>query len=417
MRVCFLNPHGYVEKHPPLGKTDTGGQTVYELELAKALGRQGIKVDIITRKFEKRSVIEEISSNVRIIRVPAGGENFVVKEKMYELIPEFVRNFMGYIEKNRIHYDLIHSHYWDGGFAGIKLAKKLKIPHVFTPHSMGKWKMFDMRVDEAPPQNLRKMYRYQVRIAAEQKIIDKSNVVLMISETQRIKLLQYYLIDFEKIQVIYPGVDTRVFNPIKSENSSGNGMTKKNRILLVSRFVPAKGIDRALDIFSAVVKKIDCTMYIATSNKNENPSDEERQTQEKINEIVEKNHLQDKVRFLGFVSDRRLLSEYYKKADVFLLPSRFEPFGLTTLEAMACGAVTMVSRVAGSRELIIDGVNGFIVDMHERGKTAKQIVSILNDKKLKKRISENGVMTVQKHYSWDIISKKISNLYATLIIK
>ncbi len=96
------------------------------------------------------------------------------------------------------------------------------------------------------------------------------------------------------------------------------------------------------------------------------------------------------------------------------MPSRFEPFGLTTLEAMACGAVTMVSRVAGSRELIIDGVNGFIVDMHERGKTAKKIIDILNDKKLKNKISENGVMTIQKHYSWAIISKKIIELYKNL---
>ena len=416
MRVCFLNPHGYVEKHPPLGKTDTGGQTVYELELAKALARRSVKVDIITRKFENRSVIEEVSPNVNIIRIPCGSENFVIKEKMFELIPEFVRNFMSYIEKKQIKYDLIHSHYWDGGYAGIKLQKKLKIPHIFTPHTMGKWKMMDMEIDEVPVSNLRKIYRYQVRIAAEQKIIDRCNVVLMISEVQRIKLLQHYLVDFEKIQVIYPGVDTRVFNPIKNENKSTSEMNKKNRILVVSRFVPAKGIDRAIDIFAEVSKKIDCTLYLATSDQSENQSEEELENVKRVNDLIAKYKLQDRVRFLGFISDRKQLAEYYRKADIFLLPSRYEPFGLTTLESMACSTVTFVSRAAGSRELIIDGVNGFIVDMHERAKTAKQILTIFADKKLKKKISENGVMTIQKHYSWDIISKKILDLYNSVLL-
>lgn len=414
MRVCFLNPQGYVEKMPPLGKTDTGGQIVYVLELAKALGRKGIKVDIVTRKFENRPVIEEILTNVSIIRVPAGSNDFVVKEKLYELIPEFVKNFSIYIEKKKIKYDLIHSHYWDGGYAAIKLAKKLKIPHVFTPHSLGKWKQMDMEVDEASPQTLRRLYRYQVRIAAEQKILDRCNSIMMISEAQRIKLLQHYLVDFEKIQVIYPGVDTNVFN-LKKTNVTTPEMTKKNRILLVSRFVPAKGLDRAIEIFAEVLKKIDCTLYFATSNQNDNPSDEEKENEKKVNELISKFKLNEKVRFLGFISDRKKLAEYYKEAHIFLLPSRYEPFGLTTLEAMACGAVPFVSRAAGSRELIIDGVNGFIVDMHERGKTAKKILTIFEDKKLKKKISENAVMTVEKHYSWDIISTKIVELYNSLI--
>lgn len=399
---------------PPLGKTDTGGQIVYVLELAKALGRKGIKVDIVTRKFENRPVIEEILTNVSIIRVPAGSNDFVVKEKLYELIPEFVKNFSIYIEKKKIKYDLIHSHYWDGGYAAIKLAKKLKIPHVFTPHSLGKWKQMDMEVDEASPQTLRRLYRYQVRIAAEQKILDRCNSIMMISEAQRIKLLQHYLVDFEKIQVIYPGVDTNVFN-LKKTNVTTPEMTKKNRILLVSRFVPAKGLDRAIEIFAEVLKKIDCTLYFATSNQNDNPSDEEKENEKKVNELISKFKLNEKVRFLGFISDRKKLAEYYKEAHIFLLPSRYEPFGLTTLEAMACGAVPFVSRAAGSRELIIDGVNGFIVDMHERGKTAKKILTIFEDKKLKKKISENAVMTVEKHYSWDIISTKIVELYNSLI--
>lgn len=412
-RVCFLNPQGYVEKVPPLGKTDTGGQTVYVLELARALGRQGIKVDIITRQFENRPQFEDIGVNVRIIRIPCGPPEFVVKEKMFEIIPEFIRNLVEFIENEHLTYDIIHSHYWDGGYAGIKLAKKLKIPHVFTPHSLGKWKQVDMQVDQVPVANLRKLYRYQVRIAAEQKIMDRANMIMMISEAQRIKLLQHYLVDFEKIQVIYPGIDIRYFNQ-DEEGLNVPEMKNKNRVLLVSRFVPAKGIDRAIEIFGLVTKKIESTLYIVTS-RGEGMSDEEIENEKKIKEVIAKNKLSDRVKFFGFIPDRKKLAGYYKKADVFILPSRYEPFGLTTVESMACGTVTLVSNVAGSRELIIDGVNGFIVDMHERARVAKLIISIFNDKKLKKLVSDNAALTVKKHYSWDVICKKIIAAYTSVL--
>jgi mannosylfructose-phosphate synthase len=144
-RVCMLNPQGYVQNPPRLGKTDTGGQTIYVLELAKALGKKNIKVDIITRQFDEMPQMEQIFDNVKIIRIPCGPKGFVQKEKMYEIMPEFVENIMHYVEKNKKEYDIIHSHYWDGGYAGYLLAKMLDIPHVYTPHSLGKLKKIEMQ--------------------------------------------------------------------------------------------------------------------------------------------------------------------------------------------------------------------------------------------------------------------------------
>src|SRR2546423_6504796 len=107
-RVCILNPQGYVQYPPPLGKTDTGGQTLYVLQLAQALGKKNIKVDVITRQFENLPQEEEVFKNVKIIRIPSGSKNFVQKEKMYEMMPEMMENFMQYIEKKRKTYDIIH---------------------------------------------------------------------------------------------------------------------------------------------------------------------------------------------------------------------------------------------------------------------------------------------------------------------
>src|SRR5438552_1082673 len=233
MRICFLNPHGYLAKQPPLGKTDTGGQIVYILELAKALSRQGVSVDIVTRQFDARPQVEEVAANAQIIRIPCGPNAFVVKEKLYELIPEMVDRFCTYAEENKLQYDVIHSHYWDGGYAGMLLHERWNVPHFFTPHSLGKWKELEMApltdpelaMDGPPLLSERGRhtslhsasdgpfrtphsalptphsaldYRHRKRIAIENKIIRSADMVLMLSQVQKLKLIQHYSVHFDR---------------------------------------------------------------------------------------------------------------------------------------------------------------------------------------------------------------------------
>ncbi|HUS13426.1 MAG TPA: glycosyltransferase [Chloroflexia bacterium] len=406
MRVLFLNPQGYVEKQPPLGMTDTGGQTVYILELARALSAQGVKVDIVTRQFDGRKPIEDLTTNARIVRIPCGPDTFVVKEKLYDLMPEFVRRIHRYVKNEDLQYDVIHSHYWDGGYAGLLLARRLGIPHIFTPHSLGKWKEVDMAVDAVTSRDLNALYGYQRRIATEKRIMRSADIVLMLSQIQRIKLMQHYSVEFEKIRVLYPGVDTRTFCPAYDATPL-EPLPTTNNMLLVSRFVPAKGIDSAIDVFSRVARKIDSHLYIVTTNKLDSASAEERENERTVQAMIKSYSLQDRVTFLGFISDRKILASWYRRADIFLLPSRYEPFGLTAMEAMASGTVTLISHMAGSRELILNGVNGFTVNMHERISVANLIVRLFKDAALSQRIGENEVLSVQQHFSWEMTAKKL----------
>ena len=413
-RVCFLNPQGYLQYPAPLGKTDTGGQTLYVLQLAKALGKKGIKVDIFHRRFENLPEEESPFENVRIIRLPAGGPGFLQKEKMYEVMPEFTNNILTYAKENRLKYNVIHSHYWDGGYAGLRLSRKLKIPHVFTPHSLGKLKELHMELEKTPVQKLRPVYRYQVRIAAEQRILHDANAITLLSETTRIRLLERYLVDFEKLHVIYPGIDTSIFQPIK------NGVDKKvqlepNSILTVSRLVNPKGLDRVLDALNLLKGKISFHLYMGGGGNGEDQSEEEKVTQQQLLELIKKYGLTKQVTFLGFIPHDSLLPAYYRAADIFILAGRYEPFGLTTLEAMACGATPLVSDVAGSREVIVDGLNGYVLDMHDRKKLAEKIQTLLADVKLNKKISQNAAFTIKENYSWDTIVVKFVTLYKNLL--
>lgn len=412
-RILLMNPQGYVEYPAPLGKTDTGGQTLYVLQLAQALGRKNIKVDIITRKFDDRPDEEEVFENVKIIRIPCGSSTFVPKEKMYELMPELVENLMHHIEKTQKKYDLIHSHYWDGGYAGYLLSKMLDIPHVHTPHTLGKLKKIEMAVESAPPQKLKPMYRYHLRIAIEQKIIHSADAVVVICETSRIQMLQHYVIDFEKLHVIFPGIDTSVFNTTKTQYDKQIKL-ENNAILTASRLVPAKGLDRIIDALALLKNKSNFHLYLGGGNE-EAQSNEEIETHKKIDELISKYRMQKKVTKIGYVDHDTILPAYYRNSELFILGGRYEPFGLTTLEAMACGTVPIVSSVAGSREVIIDGLNGFIVDTHDRKQLAERIQQLLEDSKMRKKMSENAAFTIKEHYSWDTISEKLINLYFKLL--
>lgn len=414
-RIAMINPQGYVAYPPPLGKTDTGGQTLYVLQLAKALGKKNIKVDIITRQFDNLPEEEQVFENVKIVRIKCGPKGFVQKEKMYEHMHEFSNNLMAYMQKKRKEYDLIHSHYWDGGYAGSLLAKMLDIPHVHTPHSLGKLKKIEMQaVEEVPLANLKPMYRYHVRIAIEQQIMNRASAVVVICETSRIQILQHYMIDFEKLHVIYPGVDVDVFKPEK------NGEDKKihleeNPIFVVSRLVPAKGIDRLIEALALVKGKVPFHLYVGGDLVEYGKSEEEIRTSEQLQALIKKYRLEKQVTFLGVLPHDSVLPAYYRAASVFVLAARYEPFGLTTLEAMASGTPPIVSSVAGSREIIIDGLNGFVVDTHDRKLLAKHITTLLQDKALYKKMSENASFTIKEHYSWDTIVLKFIDLYKSLI--
>ncbi len=412
-RVCFLNPHGYFLNPAPLGKTDTGGQTIYVQQLARALGKKGVKVDIFTRQFDNMPSEEAVWENVNIIRIPAGKQQFIQKEKIYELLPEMAENIMHFIEKKRRSYDVIHSHYWDGGYAGILLAKMLDVPHVWTPHSLGKLKKLGMSTEKLLPTKLKPAYRYHVRIAIEQQIINKANAIAAICETNRIQLLEHYLVDFEKIQVIYPGIDIDFFTTKQSRIDSKVKL-KKNSILTVSRFAPAKGLDLVIEALSLLKGRIPFHLYLAGGSAEENKSMEEMQTEQNIHKLIKRHKLDDQVTFVGHISHDDLLPAYYRKADLFILGSRFEPFGLTTFEAMACGTTPIISNLAGSKEVIVDQLNGFIVDTSNKRELSETIFKVLSNEKLRRKIADNAAFTMKEHYSWDKIVEKFISLYKRL---
>ena len=178
--------------------------------------------------------------------------------------------------------------------------------------------------------------------------------------------------------------------------------------------VPAKGLDRVIEALALIRNKVDFHLYMGGGTEN-NMSNEEVETEANIKALIKKYKMEKMVTMIGHVSHDKLLPAYYRNSSIFVLASRYEPFGLTTLEATACGVAPIVSSVAGSKEIVVDGLNGFIVDTHERKSLAQIIQRILTDTRLRKKVADNAAFTIKEHYSWDKIVEKFILLYKNLL--
>ena len=148
--ICMLSTHGYFDPVPQLGRTYTGGQVVYVLQLAKALSKRGIKVDIYTRWFEySKRQVDPVPAHpdVRVIRIPAGPWEFIPKEQIYDVLAELAYNMVAFVREKKLNYDLYHGHYVDGGIVALDVATTLDKPSFFTAHSLGAWKRDQMGGD------------------------------------------------------------------------------------------------------------------------------------------------------------------------------------------------------------------------------------------------------------------------------
>src|SRR5258708_2410102 len=213
--IAMFSTHGYVAAKPPLGAADTGGQVVYVLELSKQLAQLGFDVDIWTRRFEDQPEIDLVDRHVRVIRVPCGGNKFIPKEHLYQSLPEWCENALKYIQRHKLAYQFINSHYWDGGVAGQTVADALNIPHVHTPHSLGIWKKQQMETDY--PQKIRAIeaeFNFEERIRQESKLYRQCALVIATTPPQLDMIVQGYHVSSHKVYMIPPGYDDKRFFPV-----------------------------------------------------------------------------------------------------------------------------------------------------------------------------------------------------------
>jgi mannosylfructose-phosphate synthase len=411
--ICMLSTHGYFDPLPELGKTDTGGQVVYVLQLAKALTQCRMKIDIYTRWFDpSKKQIDPVPNypDVRVIRIQAGPRQFIPKERIYEFLPELAQNIIAFIKKKRLNYDLFHGHYVDAGIVTLDVAKAFGRPAFFTAHSIGAWKREKMGGD---PVKMEKKYNFNRRIKEELRIFKTVTAQTVTTELQREKIKTLYGFSAKNIVVISPGVNVHTFHPFQIGEKRIKLSLPGKYIFCLSRIDANKGHDLLLYAFERVKNEIP-DVHLVIGGGSPKPQPTELEVFRTMNKIIDEKKMRAKAHLVGYIPDEKLVASY-RQARFFVLPSIFEPFGMTALEAMACAVPVVASKFGGIRNVISSGRNGILVDPANKNELAGAMIKLLKDEKLARRLGKNGLTTIHKYFSWEAIAEKHIVFYKKFI--
>jgi D-inositol-3-phosphate glycosyltransferase len=397
MRLAVISAHTC--PLATLGGKETGGMNVYTRETCRALGRQGVEVDIFTRSQDHKIPPEtEMDVGVRVLHIPAGPHEPYDKYLMMNHISEFVQGILSY---GRGDYDLIQSHYWISGVIALELRRRLRTPVIHMFHTLGYLKNRVARSSEELEPGL--------RLQMEREIARQADHLIAAQPLERAQLIWHYDADPSRVRVIPCGVDISLFCP-KDKEESRRTLNLANRpwLLFVGRLEPIKGLDTLLKALLLVRKKCtDAALLIVGGDRHGGKTSPDRSAA--IQAQVESFGLEDHV-FFGGAQDQRNLPLFYNAAEICILPSRYESFGMVALEAMACGVPVIASNVGGLSFTVQNGQTGFLVPEGDSQALADCIAKTLNDRILRGRLSRKAAERARS-FTWDKIVSSIMDLY------
>ena len=384
-----------------LGAGALGGMNVYVRELTRALAQRGVNVDIFTLWHDGLHAQDiTLADSVRFIHIEAGEGRNIPKEATFELLPQFTSEVLGFTERNGLKYDLIHSHYWLSAWVAERLKPSLGIPHITTFHTLAEVKERTSPGHQEP----------QIRKQAEAEVACSAERVIALTREERRDLADLYKASPEKVQVIPGGVDLSLFKPVAMAEARARLGTRAAKVLLfVGRIDPAKGLDTLLRAFALLQEDRDVCLIVVGGNATGH--DETARLKALSGELG----IADRVEFRGPVGQREL-PLYYSAANVTVVPSHHESFGLVAIESLACGTPVVASNRGGLGTTVKDGENGFLVEELSPGAFAKQVLRVLDDEGMEAGLRARARGSVRK-YSWNAVGAAVLREYEGLCQK
>ena len=401
LRVAMLSVHTC--PLAALGGKETGGMNVYVRELSRELGRMGVEVDVFTRS-QNASIprVVPLGERARVVHLAAGPQAPMPRAAIHAYLDEFVDGVDSWRLTQGADYDLIHAHYWLSGVAALALRERWSVPVLQMFHTLGRLKNRAARsVTELEP---------ALRLREETRIVGASDRIVAANVVERAELLRDYAAHAPRIATIPCGVDTALFAPGDPTAARVALALQPHPVLLwVGRIAPIKGLDTLLDAIARLRAAGTALSLLIVGGE----ADEPRNGHEvALRERLERLGLGTAVRFVGPLP-QDVLPTYYVAADVTVLPSYYESFGMVALEAMACGSPVIASRVGGLVTTVRDGVTGFLVPESDVAALAERIGGLIADPDLRWHIGREGVRWARAH-RWPCVAEAICREYASL---
>lgn len=403
-RVAVLSLHTSPLDQPGTG--DSGGMNVYIREVALRLAAQGVEVDVFTRcRGRDEPEIREIAPGTKMITVKAGPCAPLPKSELPRYLPEFLGGVLGRAKADGARYDLVHTHYWLSGWVGRSAKEIWRVPLVASFHTLGKVKNYSLARGEPPEP--------PARLSGEEQVIAEADRILAPTPSEAAQLVGLYRADPSAIRIVPPGVDHTVFFPrARAEARARLHLTDMRLALYVGRLQAHKGPDVAVRSFAeAVARDPDRCLVLAIVGGPSGSAHGE--------EVA---HLLDLAAALG-VGDRVMLfppqpqprlADFYAAADVVLVPSRSESFGLVALEAQACGTPVVAAAVGGLRFVVDDGRTGYLVEGHDPFDHADRLLQIVGDPVLAARLGGEAARQALR-FTWDATAAELLCVYRELL--
>lgn len=401
-KIAFISEHA--SPLATLGGVDNGGQNVYVAELSRQLAEQGYDIDIYTRR-DREDLPETVhwQPGIRVIHVNAGPAQYIPKEQLLVHMDDFALYMLSYIRRHQLHYDLAHANFFMSALVASHLKKYLQIPYVVTFHALGLVRKIHQQSQDAfPPE----------RIAIEQFVVNDADRVIAECPQDRQDLLQHYGAAPSRITIAACGFNPREFYPIdKTAARSLLQLPREERIILqLGRMVPRKGVDNVIRALAHLKHFSQPVKLVVVGGESDAPDPLLTPEIKRLQEIACHYGVEEKVLFTGR-KDRAALKYYYAAADVFVSTPWYEPFGITPLEAMACGTPVVGSNVGGIKYSVVDKYTGFLVPPREPYALASKIYQLLSEPGLYNYMRRNAIKRVHKMFTWNKVASGMQTIY------
>ena len=442
--LLLISVHGLMRGHDlELGRdADTGGQTKYVVELARALGNQAkvAKVDLVTRRIIDSNIskdyskhTESLSDNATIVRIDCADQLYIPKEELWDYLDNFSDNLLEYLHSNNLSPHIIHTHYADAGYVGTRLSHQLSIPLIHTGHSLGRSKRKRLLAIGVKKEEVEKRYKMSKRINAEEATLGSADRIIT-STSQEIEE-QYGLYDYyqpEQMRVIPPGTDLSQFHPTDgTETESGIAQAinhflsepDKPMILAISRPDQRKNIVTLIQAYGESESLQKKANLIIIAGNRDDIRDMDSGAEEVLTEIlitIDLYNLYGKVSYpKHHLADD--ISIIYRLAalsgGIFINPALTEPFGLTLIEAAACSLPIVATEDGGPTDIINNCKNGYLIDPLDQKMISDTLLKVLENKKKWEQLSANGIAGVNKYYTWQSHAEKYLDVIKPIIDK